>query len=134
MRLRFSLVLTVVLVGLLAGAASTAFAASNQTFVGYLMDVACGAGGKGADGSNTFTSPWDHTKGCAVVCKGSGYGLMIKVGDTYKLFKFDKAGSDLAFKQILNKTSRDKDLVVSVDGVLNGDMITVRAIKEANLL
>ncbi len=63
MRSKLSLVLGVLFgAALLVGTASTAFAASNQTLVGYLMDVACGSAGKGADGSNTFTSPWDHTK------------------------------------------------------------------------
>jgi len=59
---------------------------------------------------------------------------MVKQGDAYMMVKFDKAGSDLAFNEIINKTKRDKNLVVSVEGMMKDGVLVVSSIKEANLL
>ena len=136
---RFSVVLIAMVI---AGAVSvTAFASATQekamgtaVYTGYLMDVACSLNGTGLDGSDVINSPWDHTKMCIVACKASGFGLMVKQGDAYMMVKFDKAGSDLAFNEIINKTKRDKNLVVSVEGMMKDGVLVVSSIKEANLL
>ena len=103
------------------------------TYVGYLMDVACGSSGHGADGSDTFSSPQDHTKGCLVVCKGSGYGVMIRNGGQYALYKFDPQGNAMAFK-VVSATKKDKDIMVSVEGTLDMGVIKVKSIREANVM
>ncbi len=127
------LLIALVAFALIGIGASSAFAAP-ATYVGYLMDVACGASGTAADGSDPVNSPWDHSKMCLVACKASGFGVSLKVGDSYKFFKFDKSGSDAALAQIVNKTKRDKEIVVAVDGILKDGVITVTSVKEANLL
>jgi hypothetical protein len=132
---RFIFLVLMLTVTFIAGGAIAATAAPmTGTFVGYLMDVACGAAGHGEDGSDTFASPQDHTKGCLIACKGSGFGVMIRSGDQYALFKFDPAGSDLALKQVLTMTKKDKDIMVSVDGTLDNGIIKVKSIKEANIM
>jgi len=131
---RSRLLLIVLVVAALIGlGASSAFAAPS-TYVGYLMDVACGASGTAVDGSDPVNSPWDHSKMCLVACKASGFGISVKVGDSYKFFKFDKAGSDAALAQIVSKTGRSNSVVISVDGTLKDGVITVTSIREANLL
>jgi len=127
------LIITLVVLALAGLGASSAFAAP-ATYVGYLMDVACGPGPKALDGSDPVNAPWDHTKMCLVACKASGFGISLKVGDSYQFFKFDKKGSDAALAQIVNKSSRDKAFVVAVEGSLKDGVITVTSIKEANLL
>jgi len=127
------LIITLVVLALAGLGASSAFAAP-ATYVGYLMDVACASGTTAADGSDPVNAPWDHTKMCLVACKASGFGVSLKVGDSYKFFKFDKKGSDNAMAQVVNMTKRDKEIVVSVEGSLKDGVITVTSIKEANLL
>ena len=125
--------LVVALIGGVAGTAVAQSSGQTVTFVGYYMDVACTTAGKGLDGSDVVNSPKDHTKMCLVACKGSGFGLSVKSGDEYVFYKFDKAGSDLSVKEVLNKTKRENDFLVSLDGVLKDGVITVRSIKEANV-
>ena len=132
---RSVLIVLALAIAFIGGGAMTATAAPMMgTYVGYLMDVACGAGGVGADGSNTFASPQDHSKGCLIECKASGFGVMIRNGDQYMLYKFDAAGSDQAFKQIISMTKKDKDIMVSVEGTLDNGVIKVKSIKEANVM
>ena len=132
---RFLFLVLMLAVTFIAGSAIVATAAPmTGTYVGYLMDVTCGAAGHGEDGSDTFASPQDHSKGCLIACKGSGFGVMIRNGDQYALYKFDPAGSDLAFKQVINMTKKGKDIMVSVDGTLDNGIIKVKSIKEANVM
>ena len=134
-KMSFSFIALLV-VALVSGVTGTAVAQSSGqavTFVGYYMDTFCGAGGKGADGSDVVNSPEDHTKMCLVACKAGGFGLSVKTGEQYVYYKFDKAGSDLSVKEVLNKSKRENGFLVSVDGVLKDGVITVRSIKEANV-
>ena len=125
--------LVVALVGGVAGTAVAQSTGQAATFVGYYMDTFCGAAGKGADGSDVVNSPEDHTKMCLVACKAGGFGLSVKTGNAYVYYPFDKAGSDLSMKEVLNKSKRDNNFLVSVDGVLKDGVLTVRSIKEANV-
>ena len=136
MRSTRSLVLILALAAtfILGGAMAAVAAPMMGTYVGYLMDVACGAGGVGSDGSDTFASPQDHTKGCLIACKASGFGVMIRGDDRYMLYKFDPAGSDQAFKQIASMSKKDKSIMVSVEGTLDNGIIKVKSIKEANVM
>ena len=137
MRDKMSLGFVALLVlALVAGVAGTGRAQSTgqaATFVGYYMDTFCGNSGKGADGSDVVNSPQDHTKMCLVACKAGGFGISLETGDSYVYYPFDKAGSDLSVKEVLNKSKRDDGFLVSVEGVLKDGTITIRSIKEANV-
>jgi len=100
-------------------------------YVGYLMDTACGSTGKGADGSNVALAAQDHTQDCLVACEASGFGISVKDGMAYKYIPFDKAGSDLANRTILQKTTRTKGVSIEVEGTLAGGVLTVKSIKES---
>jgi hypothetical protein len=130
----FLLILALTATFIVGGAMVATAAPMTGTYVGYLMDVACGAGGVGSDGSDTFASPQDHTKGCLIACKASGFGVMIRGEEKYMLYKFDSAGSDQAFKQIVNMTKKDGNIMVSVEGTLDNGIIKVKGIKEANVM
>jgi len=134
-KLSFSFIalLVVVLLGGVTGTTAAQSSGQAATFVGYYMDTFCGAAGKGADGSDVVNSPEDHTKMCLVACKAGGFGLSVKSGDAYAYYPFDKAGSDISIKEVLNKSKRDNGFLISVDGVLKDGVITVRSIKEANV-
>ena len=131
--LGFVALLVLALVGVVAGTAVAQSTGQAVTFVGYYMDTYCGSSGNGADGSDVVNSPQDHTKMCLVACKAGGFGISLKTGDAYVYYPFDKAGSDLSVKEVLNKSKRDSGFLVSVEGVLKDGTITVRSIKEANV-
>jgi hypothetical protein len=99
-------------------------------YAGYLMDSACGVPGKGMDGADVVHSPQDHTQACLVDCAASGYGISVKDGMVYRYIPFDKAGSDLANRTILQKTSRTRGVSIEVEGTLSGGVLTVRSIRE----
>ena len=104
---------------------------SSMAYTGYLMDKACGTGGKGMDGSDVVNSPQDHTKECLVACEASGFGIAMKDGNAYRFVAFDKAGSDLAQKTILDMTTKEKGIGIEVEGTMRDGMIVVTAIREA---
>ena len=89
-------------------------AKATMTYKGVLMDVACGASGTGADGSDVVNSPGDHSKKCLVVCAPSGYGLSVMEGSAFEFYRFDNAGSDMA-KKVAAATSKDRDIEVEVE-------------------
>jgi hypothetical protein len=135
MQTKLSLVvlLAVALAAGLAGTAAAQGSGQPMTFVGYYMDTACAAAGKGLDGSDVLNSPQDHTKMCLVACKAGGFGLSARSGEAYVFYPFDKAGSDLSVREVLNKSQRENDFLISVDGILKDGVLTIRGIKEANL-
>lgn len=115
-------------------ASATAATAAGGTFTGYLIDQKCGLQGIDIqDGTDITKFPEKHTLSCALMpmCIASGYGLSIKQSDgTYKYYKFDANGSSLAKSTVIDKTSKNDNLLVEVKGTLNGDTITVTAIAE----
>lgn len=92
-------------------AAASAFAG---TWSGTVVDVMC----KGKDVAN-------HTKECALGCAKGGYGLVTSDGQFYK---FDESGNAKTLAA-LKKTSKDKDLRVTVNGAKDGDVIKVESIQ-----
>ncbi len=88
-------------------------AAFAETWSGTVVDVSC----KGKDLAS-------HTKGCAMGCAKSGYGLVTADG---KFVKFDEAGNAKALAA-LKATSKDNDLKATVKGTMDGDVIKVESI------
>lgn len=104
--------------------------AQEKEFTGFLIDQACGVAGKDLGGNNIVEQPGKHTKDCAVVCNGSGYGISVKNDDgTYKYYKFDKKGSEIA-AEIINKTGKKDNISISAKGADDGDTIKVSSIAE----
>jgi hypothetical protein len=64
-------------------------------------------------------------------CAASGFGIFMKTQDgPYTYYKFDKKGSDIAFKDIVSKTTKKDHLLVDVTGKLQNQTITVDRIVE----
>ena len=108
--------------------------AGEVVYNGFLIDSNCGV--KGYDAIHKIDlkkSPEKHTTECMKMkeCMGSGLGLSIQQGNgTYKFFKFDTASSKLADDKIMMMTKKASDIMVTVKGVLKGDIITASSIAE----
>jgi hypothetical protein len=133
-----SWVLAVVIVAIVAVSGISFGAEKSVKFTGYLSDVACGSGGKSADGFNLKTEPEKHTVGCMLQpgCAASGYGILINQGKAaeknYMFVKFDQKGSDLG-AALLKKTKKKDHISIVVQGVKEGDMIKVKSLKEIRI-
>jgi hypothetical protein len=113
----------------------TGLYAASKEFKGYLSDVHCADLGKSEMGGYDLTmNPEKHTLECmkAEPCMASGYGIFIKGKDgKYVFHKFDKAGSDMAAKNIVEKSKKIDNIKIKVKGTLMKDgTITVMSIKE----
>lgn len=107
-------------VALLAGFAAVA---SGETVEGVLMDKACST--KAVSGGQQVAK--DHTTECALLaaCQKSGYGVFTGDG---KFLTFDVKGNGRAL-QLVKTTKKKDNLRITVDGVVQGDKITVSRIK-----
>lgn len=66
-----------------------------------------------------------HTRGCAIACQSSGYGILTSDG---AFLKFDKDSSQKALDEL--KSSKAKDhLHATVTGELEGNTVKVQSIK-----
>lgn len=107
---------------LVAGFISGAVAEGKRvTFAGYLLDQMCGT-----DVKDTAKAA-EHTKECALMdhCVAAGYGIFAEG----KFIKFDVLGNKKA-KAFLESSKKEKGILVIAEGTLNGDVLTVSAIKE----
>jgi hypothetical protein len=107
----------------------------SRVYSGYLVCQSCAAGihGMAADGANVLKNPELHTVSCLKMpgCAASGFGIFMKTQDgPYTYYKFDKKGSDIAFKDIVSKTTKKDHLLVDVTGKLQNQTITVDRIVE----
>ena len=93
---------------------SLVLAAQQQTWTGYLSDVAC---------SKQIVA--DHPVSCMKGCHASGFGIVTKDGTFHK---FDANGSKIA-RQLLEETKKEKEVEIEVSGSLEGQTIQVREIK-----
>jgi len=86
------------------------------TIKGHLVDQMCGAGTKDT------AQAARHTKECALMdhCASSGFGVFADG----KYLKFDAEGSKKA-KTLLEKSTKEEDITVVVEGTQNGDTVTV---------
>ena len=105
-----------------ACAASVSLAQGKKaTLTGHLVDQMCGGELKDA------TKAADHSKECALMdhCASSGFGIFANG----KYVKFDAEGSKKA-KALVEKTKKEKNIVIVADGTLDGDTLTVASLKE----
>jgi len=91
------------------------------TLTGHLVDQMCGAELKDA------AKAAEHSKECALMdhCAASGFGLFADG----RYMKFDTGGSKKA-KELLEKTKKEKDIVVVAEGTLNNGVLTVAGLRE----
>jgi hypothetical protein len=68
--------------------------------------------------------PDEHARSCALQCSKGGYGVITADG---KFLKFDEAGNKKAL-EALKKSDKKDHLRATVEGTLNGDVITVASI------
>jgi hypothetical protein len=123
-------VLLCLIVGLLmlsvsAYAAEQAANVKTGVFKGYLSDVACGKAGKDPAGVDLTATPEKHTVKCMLMpsCVQSGYGIFIlnKKTNKYVFYAFDAQGSELAKKDVLDKTQKAEGIYIQVKGSLDKD-------------
>jgi hypothetical protein len=101
------------------GLAATASAADTMTMKGYIIDTKCAT----ANAATLADFVKTHPKDCAIACHDSGYNLY----SDGKLYKMDKASSDMAY-DFLQKP--DSKTMVSAEVVMTGD--TVKLVKIMN--
>jgi hypothetical protein len=91
------------------------------TFAGYLLDQMCVAEVKDT------AKAAEHSKECALMdhCVAAGYGIFTEG----KFIKLDAQGNKKA-KAFLESIKRETGILVVLEGNLNGDILTVSAIKE----
>ncbi len=91
------------------------------TFAGYLLDQMCGAEVKDT------AKAAEHSKECALMdhCVAAGYGIFTEG----KFIVLDAQGNKKA-KAFLESIKKEKGILVILEGNLNGDVLTVSAIKE----
>jgi hypothetical protein len=82
-----------------------------------LMDTDC------SGSAAKLENPDKHSKGCALKCADSGYGIVVDG----KYIPFDSKGNDLA-KAALDKTEKKDHLRVTVDGDMKDDKIAVSSL------
>ncbi|MGE5114803.1 MAG: hypothetical protein ACM3JB_28405 [Acidobacteriaceae bacterium] len=95
-------------------AATTALASTWNNVV--LVDQACS--------TRASANPDAHTRGCALQCAKSGFGILTPDG---KFLKFDQHGNDEAAK-LLSSASKKDHLRVKVVGDRKGDTIAVNSV------
>ena len=93
---------------------------------GYLLDNACGTGGKETDEQKGERAK-SHSTSCALMpnCAASGYGVY----SDGKFYKFDDAGNKSA-KGLLEDTQTKKGVRVEVEGTLKENTIAVTKLTE----
>ncbi|MBN1412280.1 MAG: hypothetical protein JW969_15650 [Spirochaetales bacterium] len=107
---------------------------SAETFKGYLVDLKCWTNGKGMDGTDIRTKPQDHSLHCLQFCQKAGFGVAFKKGKIFVIYQFDDEGNELAIKNILNKSKKEKGISIQVTGTRKRNTIKVTSIKEISKL
>jgi hypothetical protein len=82
-----------------------------------LMDAEC------AGEQSRLDKPEGHSRGCALKCADSGFGVVVDG----KFIKFDAKGNELA-KAALEKSDKKNNLKVTVDGELKDGVIQVASL------
>jgi hypothetical protein len=97
----------------------------TATMKGYVVDAACAKEMAGKE--DVMTKAANHTKKCALeeMCASSGYGLF----SDGKWYKFDESGDKQA-KELIEKTSKTKEIAVEVKGKKGDGTLAVTSIKE----
>jgi uncharacterized protein YhbP (UPF0306 family) len=100
---------------------------SSQSVSGYLVDKMCGQKMTKLDEAKATEKAMKHTKDCAIedMCKEDGYGVV----SNGKFIKFDENGDKLALAYF-DKSKKDKDFMVDVEGTMDGDIMKVASIND----
>jgi hypothetical protein len=95
------------------------------TLKGYVVDASCAKDMAGKE--DVMTKAANHTKKCALeeMCASSGYGVF----SDGKWYKFDEAGDKQA-KELIEKTTKTKEIAVEVKGKKGDGNFAVTSIKE----
>ncbi|MCH3963694.1 MAG: cell wall-binding repeat-containing protein [Clostridium sp.] len=97
----------------------------EQTFTGYIIDQHC---------FNSDSNPGNDTKSCLKMksCAASGYGIGVPQNDgTYKFHYFDgefapnATGTQVKAYELIDKSSKNSHISITVTGELNGDVKVV---------
>jgi hypothetical protein len=102
-------------------------AQDKATLTGYVIDKACE--GNAAKKPDVMAAVAGHSKKCALMdnCVASGYGVY----SDGKYYEFDAKGNELA-KALIEKSSKEKGIKVSVEGTVDGSKVMVSKISEAD--
>ncbi len=126
---RFTIAMVMVLALSCLGIARTTPATDNgsQKFTGYLIDKMCGVKTAQLDPAKATEKAMKHTKDCALedMCKEDGYGII----SDGKFIKFDETGDKLA-SAYYDKSSKENNFLVDVEGTMDGDVLKVASINE----
>lgn len=119
-----------------ATAASQIVQLDDGSFSGYLADILCWELKVGIDGADMINAPETHTVHCMRDigdCIDSGFGVLEQPASgsgPYSLkYTFDQAGNAMAL-DLLKKTRKRNDYIVSVKGDVSGGKIAVTEIVE----
>lgn len=99
-----------------------------QTWSGYLVDKNCGTMIGKKEKTKAMEMGKKHSVACALdeACMASGYGIIHE--GTF--IKFDDAGDAMAAKY-LKGLSKKNDVLVTVSGLLKGEILHVTKISDA---
>jgi hypothetical protein len=125
MQKKFSVFL---ILSLFVVAVTTAWAHEKVKLTGYVVDVMCFADQLKAKPEDALKAAQDHDKECALMenCVKSGYGIYAEG----KWYPFDAKGNDLA-KAIFEKSKRNKEFKMTVEGMKHDGKILVATLTEA---
>lgn len=95
---------------------------------GYVVDAMCAKGMAGKE--TTMKKASAHTRACALEeeCAKSGYGVFSEG----KWYKFDATG-DAKAKEMIEKTSTEKGIMVDVTGSIQDGQIIVASLTESKM-
>jgi hypothetical protein len=95
------------------------------TMTGYVVDAMCAKGM--LKKTDVMARAAKHSKACALEeeCSSSGYGLL----SASKWYKFDDDGDKQA-KELIQKSSKENDIMVEVSGKMKDDRFVLASIKE----
>ena len=125
MQKKFSIFITL---SLLALAVSTAWAHEKVKLTGYVVDVMCFTDHLKDQPEDALKAARDHDKECALMedCVKSGYGIYAEG----KWYPFNVKGNELA-KAIFEKSKRNKEFKMTVEGMKHDGKILVEKLSEA---
>jgi hypothetical protein len=103
----------------------------QPTWSGYLVDKTSGIAMKSGDVDLTM-APQHLSREAEIANGGSGYGIGVLQGDTYKFFPFDDHGNQLA-SRLIQTSKRDSGLAIVVMGTMADGVVKVSRIVESNL-
>ncbi len=106
---------------------SLGYSWGSHTMTGYLVDKMCGVKMAKLDETKATDKAMNHSKDCALedMCSEGGYGIL----SNGKFIKFDDNGDKLA-TAYFNKSGKEKDFLVDVEGTMDGDVMKVETIKD----